>query len=93
MESIIYASLDEAVEAFRADVMPFLRLSKKLADSGRAPRPTPEAYRNLCRALALLENPERLRERLAKIRRADGTAAAFEFSPEAAALWKKTFPR
>jgi hypothetical protein len=92
MESITYASLEEAVETLRADLLPLLRFSKRVADSGREPHPTPELYRNICRALELLENPGKLRERLRKCRRADGTVA-FEFTPEASALWEKTFTR
>jgi hypothetical protein len=90
MKPIIHASVEEAVEDLTT-VLPFLRIGNMVADSGRGPRRSPEVYRDLCRILEQLENPERLRERLRECRRPDGTVV-LEFSPEAAALFDKRLP-
>jgi hypothetical protein len=69
---ILYTSVEEALEDLTSNLLPFLRNAKMLADSGREPRPSPQVYANLCRALRLLEDRDNLKHCLQMATRDDG---------------------
>jgi hypothetical protein len=73
MRSLINSSVEDLTS-----MLPLLRLTKELADSGAVPPAGRELYRNICRGIALL--------------RPDGRVE-FRFTPKAAALLERAHER
>jgi hypothetical protein len=87
MQTLTYASVEAAV-AELTDLLPLLRQTIALADSGAAPPLDRDLYERTLRTIALLEDRAELARRLATGRRADGRVE-FRFSPAAAAFLER----
>src|SRR5262245_275977 len=84
--SIVYQGMDEAVADLERALVP-LEATKFAVDSGLLPPCSPRIYRGMCRMLELLWNERLLRERLAALRRRDGSVE-FRFSDDVWELLK-----